>query len=96
MRKRRKKSSNDYIAFLKTEVIKRDHGCVFCYLEYRPEEHIPIPDYDFHLYRGKAFACCAYHAMFLNRANPVYLPKRKEMLNILDEYLADKDDPKMI
>ena len=79
---------------IRRALIERDHGCVFCYLGYRKEEHIPIAEYDYHMRRGKMYSCCEYHAQFLRSAWPGFLIRRKEMNAILDEYLKDKEDPK--
>ena len=74
-------------------LIERDHGCVFCYVGYRAEEHIPLTVYDYHLHKGKAYSCCEYHAQFLESVWPGFMLRKKEMKDILDEYLKDKEDP---
>lgn len=77
-------------------LIDRDHGCVFCHVGYRADEHAPLPDYDYHFRKGKAFSCCEYHAYFLRTIWPSLLPKRREMEKLLDEYLRDKEDPRLM
>lgn len=74
-------------------LIERDHGCVFCHMGYRKEEHIPIPYYDVHMFKGKHYSCCEYHGRFITSYWPTLIPKRKEMELLLDEYLKDKEDP---
>lgn len=95
-RKRGAKKSREIQDEIIKEVMKRDEGCVFCKLHYRDEDHVPIAEYDYHIRRGKMFACCEYHAYFLNPAHIQLLPQRQEMLAVLDNYLSDKEDPEPI
>ena len=90
-------SRNKLMKHMREECLERDHGCVFCYLKYRAEDHIPLQDYDLHFYHGKAYAMCEYHAHFMNPANAsYYAAQRAEMERILDEYLNDKADPEVV
>lgn len=78
-------------------VIFRDHGCVFCHMNYRPEDHIPLPDYDWHFFSKtradrKMFAACDYHAYVLSHGDK---KQREEMRQILEDYLKDKEDPEV-
>lgn len=90
---RERKKQNEHQQKFRAKVIERDHGCVWCHLGYRPWEHIPIPEFDWHLYHGKAYASCEFHAMeFGNILNVV---KRREMAKLLTDYLTNKHDPEV-
>lgn len=94
---RTKDSRNRLMKYMREQCYIRDHGCVFCTLGYRSEEHVPIDDFDLHFHKGKAYSMCAYHAQFLNPNNAHYYDARRgEMEIILDDYLRNKEDPEPI
>ena len=90
--RRPSRSQEQFTAECRRRVLARDHGCVFCHHNYRPEDHIEIPDYDIHFHKGQAYGCCEYHAQFM-RPPASLLEQGREMKLLLEMYLHDKEDP---
>lgn len=102
-----RKNRNELLAKLAAEVINRDHGCVFCQLNYRPERHIPCNDYDVHFYGQdfQPYAACAYHQKIFSslrvgvatRAlkDPQDIKDLEDMENLLSRYLKKHPEPEV-
>lgn len=104
---RHQKNRNELLAKLALEVINRDHGCVFCQLNYKPERHVPCEEYDVHFYGQdfQPYASCAYHqTIFANLRNrkaggtlkdPQDRKDLEDMENLLSRYLKKHPEPEV-